>query len=116
MPTVSAARSTVLLIAAAVIALTVTAGAVFRAPAPGSDLRPTDGAGEVIELLQGNQSILWTALSGTVTGFVVQGWPSSTGDAELGGALVMERIEGGADTGVIEFGEKPMTLAFDTAG
>ena len=115
MPSVSAARSTVLVIAAAIIALTMTAGAVLRASTPGSNLQPTGGAGQVIELPQGNRSILWTAPSGTVTGFVVQGWPSSTGDNELGGALVMERIEGGADTGVIDFGEKPMTLSFEPA-
>jgi hypothetical protein len=115
MPTVSAARSTVLVIAAAITALALSAGVVFRAPEPGSDLRPAAGAAEVIELLQGNTSIVWTALSGPVTGYVVQGWPSSTGDSELGGAMMMERIEGG-DAGVISFGEKPMTLSFDTAG
>ena len=45
----------------------------------------------MIDLIQGNESVLWTALSGTVTGYVVQGWPSSNGENELGGALMMER-------------------------
>ncbi len=116
MQTVSAARSTLLVIAAALTAVAMTAGAVFQAPRPGADLRPTGRAADVIELIQGNESLLWTALSGTVTGYAVQGWPSSNGDNDLGGALMMERLENGADAGIIHFGEKPMTLTFDTAG
>ncbi len=116
MQTVSAARSTLLVIVAALTAFAVTAGAVFSAPRPGSDLRPTGGAADLIELIQGNESVLWSALSGTVTGYVVQGWPSSNGENELGGAMMMERLENGGDAGIIQFGEKPMTLSFDIAG
>jgi len=42
------------------------------------------------------------------------GWPSNDGSVELGGALVIEKVE--ADAGVITFVERPMTLEFDLAG
>ncbi|MBW3666018.1 MAG: hypothetical protein KY394_00340 [Actinobacteria bacterium] len=89
--------------------------ALFRAPHPGGDLQPVDGAERVIQLLQGGQSVLWTTLEGTVSLYTVIGWPSSHDDAELGGALMMRTpSDGGA--GVIDFGEKPMTLQFELGG
>lgn len=98
-----------LLLAAGSLATT----AVFQAPGPGSDLSPVGSANQVIEILQGNQSIIWTSLSGTVVAYRVEGWPVSIGENELAGAVVMERPEDGS-AGVIGFGEKPMTVSFDT--
>jgi hypothetical protein len=109
MPTVRTTAS--LTLAGLAIALALSATALFQAPRPGADLDPVGGADNVVQILQGNQNILWTSLSGNVTGYVVQGWPSKTGDTELGGALMMERPANG-QAGVIDFGEKPMTLEF----
>ena len=105
-------------LALSLAALILTAGslattAVFQAPGPGSDLSPVGSAHQVIEILQGSQHVLWTSLSGTVVAYRVEGWPVSIGDDELAGALVMERPQDGT-AGVIGFGEKPMTLSFDT--
>jgi hypothetical protein len=45
----------------------------------------------------------------------VEGWPTTFGENDLGGGVVMERpVDGTA--GVIEFGDKPMTLSFETSG
>ena len=111
-----AARSTLLAIVAVAAALAVTATAVFQAPLPGADLRPTGAAADLIQLVQGSKSILWTSLSGTVVSYTVEGWPSRSGSNELGGAMSMERIDGGSGAGVIDFGEKPMSLSFDFEG
>ncbi len=113
MQSMSTARSTLLAVVAVAAALAVTATAVFQAPRPGADLRPTGSAAGLVQLIQGNESVLWTSLSGTVTGYTVQGWPSREGDNELGGALMIERLEPGADTGVVSLGEKPMSLSFE---
>lgn len=86
--------------------------ALFRAPHPGADLQPVDGAEAIVQLLQGQQSILWTTLEGTVGLYTVIGWPSTHDDAELGGALMMRQPSDG-EAGVIVFGEKPMTLQFE---
>jgi hypothetical protein len=115
MQNVPAVRTTSLAMAAVVTAIALSAGAIFQAPRPGADLAPTGGAENLVQILQGNQNILWTSLSGTVTSFVVQGWPSTSGGNELGGALMIERPSNGA-AGVVEFGGKPMTLRFDVEG
>jgi len=115
MQRVTTVRTPSLVLIVAAVALALSAGALFRAPTPGSDLAPTGGAEKVIRILQGSQSILWTSLSGNVTSHVVQGWPSTSGANELGGALMMERPANG-DAGVIDFGEKPMTLRFEIEG
>jgi hypothetical protein len=86
--------------------------ALFRAPHPGADLQPVDGAEAIVQLLQGQQSILWTTLEGTVGLYTVIGWPSTHDEAELGGALMMRQPSDG-EAGVIAFGEKPMTLQFE---
>lgn len=112
MQRVPALRNTSLGLAVVATTLALSAGALFRAPSPGADLAPTGGAEKVIRILQGNQNVLWTSLSGNVTSYVVQGWPSTSGANELGGALIMERPAEG-EAGVIEFGEKPMTLRFE---
>ena len=90
-------------------------GALFEAPGPGADLEPVDGAAQIIQLLQGQRSLLWTSLGGTVDAYQVLGWPSQHGDSELGGALMIRRPADGT-AGVIAFGEKPMSLHFEAGG
>lgn len=85
--------------------------ALFEAPHPGAKLQSVEGAESVVQLLQGQQSILWTTLEGTVTLYTVLGWPSSHDDAELGGALMIRRPSDG-EAGVIDFGEKPQSVLF----
>jgi hypothetical protein len=89
--------------------------ALFRAEAPGADLEPVDGAQSIVQVLQGNRTLLWTVLSGSVSMYRVEGWPTTFGENDLGGGVMMERpVDGTA--GVIEFGDKPMTLSFETSG
>ena len=101
----------VLLLTAASIGTT----ALFSAERPGADLRPVDGAEEVVQILQGNQTVLWTALSGSVGLYRAEGWPVTTNGNDLGGALVIERPADGS-AGVIDFGEKPKSIVFDIDG
>ncbi len=86
--------------------------ALFQAPSPGSDLEAVSGAELVIDLVQGQKTLLWSSLSGTVTGYTVLGWPSSVDGHDLGGALMIANPENGL-AGVIDFGEKPMSASFD---
>ncbi len=108
----------VALAALALMAASITGTAFYeasyKASSPGADLTPLNGADELVEILQTNQRVLWTALNGSVSSFVVKGWPIEIGDAELGGGLVMERPENGS-VGVIDFGEKPMSVRFELA-
>lgn len=97
------------------IGATFSVTATFSASEPGSGLEPVGGAAELVSLLQGQEHIVWTALTGSVTSYTVVGWPVSDGDVELGGAMVMERPADGS-TGVIDFGERPMTLSFELNG
>lgn len=115
MQRVSAVRTTSLALAVLATAMALSASALFQAPRPGADLAPSGGSEKLIQILQGNQNILWTSLSGNVTSYVAQGWPSRSDGDELGGALVMERPANG-EAGVIDFGEKPMTLRFEIDG
>lgn len=115
MQRVPAVRNTSLALAIVATALAVSASALFQAARPGADLAPRGGSENLIQILQGSQSILWTSVSGSVTSYVVQGWPSTSGANELGGAMTMERPMNG-EAGVIEFGEKPMTLRFEIDG
>jgi hypothetical protein len=101
---------TALILGAMALGSTVT----FRAPGPGLPLQPLGGAVDVIRLVQGEQSILWTALEGDVDTYRVQGWPVGSGGVELGGAVMIERVSG--DAGIVAFGERPMTLEFQMAG
>ena len=66
----------------------------------------------MIQILQGNRNVLWTALSGSVALLPGGGWPVSIDGNDLGGALVIERPADGS-AGVIEFGEKPKSIVFD---
>jgi hypothetical protein len=88
---------------------------IFSADRPGADLRPVDGAGEVVQILQGNRTVLWTALSGSVGLYRVEGWPVNANGNDLGGALMIERPTDGS-AGVIDFGEKPKSIVFDVEG
>ncbi len=95
--------------------LTVAAGlsttALFEASSPGSNLEAVNGAEMIIDLVQGQKTLLWSALSGTVTGYTVIGWPTSAGEHDLGGALTLVKPDNGS-AGVIDFGEKPMSASF----
>ncbi|MGH8946315.1 MAG: hypothetical protein ACRDVL_09200 [Acidimicrobiia bacterium] len=93
-------------------AATFSASALFQAPLPGADLEPVDGAAQVVQLLQGQRSMLWTSLGGNVSSITVTGWPTQEQDNELGGALMIQRPADGS-AGVVKFGEKPMALRFD---
>ncbi len=108
-------RAGLALAGAAVVAASFAASALYRAPAPGFDLLPVAGADEVVEIAQSQSAILWTALTGSVTSYLVLGWPESDGEVELGGALVLERPDDGL-AGVIDFGYKPMSVQFTLDG
>jgi hypothetical protein len=108
-------RAGISLAALTIIAAAFSASALYEAPAPGLDLEPVAGAEKVIDLVQGESAILWTALAGDVTSYLVLGWPETHGEVELGGALVLERPEDGG-AGVIEFGDKPMSIEFTLGG
>jgi hypothetical protein len=84
----------------------------FTAEQPGLDLQPIGTAEQLISLVQGQHSILWVSTTGTVSDITVRGWPVDDGEVELGGGLTITRPDGG-EAGVIEFDEKPMTVAFD---
>jgi hypothetical protein len=103
---------------AAILLLTAASfggAALFSADRPGEDLRPVEGAEEVVHILQGNRTVLWTALSGSVGLYRVEGWPVNANGNDLGGALVIERPADGS-AGVIDFGEKPKSIVFDIEG
>jgi hypothetical protein len=93
---------TPLLAALLLMAASIGGTALFRAASPGDDLRPVDGAGSMVQVLQGNRTVLWTALSGSVSMYRVEGWPVTVGDNDLGGAVMMEQPADGT-AGVIEF-------------
>jgi hypothetical protein len=99
----------------ATTAAAFSASALYEAPSPGLDLEPVAGAEQVIDLVQGESAILWTALAGEVTSYLMLGWPETHGEVELGGALVLERPEDGG-AGVIELGDKPMSIEFTLDG
>ena len=89
--------------------------ALFSASEPGSGLEPVGGAELLVDLIQGQEHLLWSSLSGPVELVTVTGWPSTDGEHELGGALGIERPENGL-VGVVDFGERPMTAEFEFAG
>lgn len=100
---------------AALILVSATTTASFLAERPGADLSPRGRAEDVIGILQGSETILWSSLAGSVSSYRVAGWPSTPAESELGGALVIERPEDGL-AGVIDFGEKPMSVTFELDG
>lgn len=109
-------RSLPLVLAALVItAASLSGSAIFQAKQPGESLRPLGTADQVIQLLQGSHSIVWSSLGSTVSSVVVEGWPDSYGRTELGGAVMIEKTLG-ATSGSVDFGERPRSLRFDLAG
>jgi hypothetical protein len=94
------------------VAASFAGTALFQADRPGADLAPVGAAAEMVQILQGNRTVLWTSLSGPVTWYRVEGWASTVDGNELGGALVIERPADGT-AGVIEFGEKPKSVSFE---
>ena len=70
------------------------------------------GAEAVIDLIQGTKTILWSSLTGTVTNIRTVGWPTDDGTHQLGGALTLVRPTDG-DVGIVNFGEKPMSMTFN---
>jgi hypothetical protein len=108
----SGVRQLAPLAVALLLAASIGGSALFRSETPGADLEPVGGAGSMVQVLQGNKTVLWTALSGSVDLYRVEGWAKTMGDTELGGALVLERPADGT-AGVIEFGEKPKSVSFE---
>ncbi|MFV1962415.1 MAG: hypothetical protein ACC658_11355 [Acidimicrobiia bacterium] len=94
------------------VAAAFSTSALFQAPSPGSNLDPVNGAELIIDLIQGEEALLWSSLSGTVTSYTVLGWPSRVDGQDLGGALMIDKPENGS-AGVIDLGEKPMSVDFD---
>ncbi len=84
----------------------------FAADHPGENLEPIGTAGNLISLVQGGHSILWVSSTGPVSQITVVGWPVDDGEVELGGGLTITRPDGG-DGGVLNFAEKPATVAFE---
>ena len=114
MQTVTSSRLVGIGLAALLTAAAFSTTALFSAPSPGSDLEPVGGAEMIIDLVQGQETILWSSLAGTVNSLKVVGWPSNDGTHELGGAMAIERpVDGQA--GIIDFGEKPMAVEFDVS-
>ena len=103
------------LVAATLVAATTTSVAHFQAANPGADLSPSSGAGGLVEIVQGQETVLWTALTGTVTNITTLGWPTSDGTHDLGGALMIERPVD-ETVGIVDFGEKPMSMRFELEG
>ena len=89
--------------------------AVFGAPAPGDDLVPFDGAELVVDLVLGQQHLLWSTISGRVATLELVGWPTSDGTHDLGGALMIENPANEL-AGVVGFGEKPREVRFNLSG
>lgn len=100
------------LAAAVLITAAGTSFANFQAVSKGSDLKPSNGAEAVIDLIQGHQTVLWSSLAGSVTTIRTVGWPSGDSTHELGGALTLERPDTGL-VGIVDFGEKPMSMTFE---
>jgi hypothetical protein len=102
-------------VALALMAASFGATALFRSGAPGADLKPVGGSDSVVQILQGNRTVLWTALSGSVGMYRVEGWPTTVDGNDLGGAVMIERPADGS-AGVIAFGEKPRSVSFEMSG
>jgi hypothetical protein len=104
-----------ILIAVALLALAVASmtTARFVAEHPGADLNPIGDAGELISLIQGQEHLFWSSLSGPVTQVTVWGWPVSDGEVELGGGLSITRLDGETDSGIIDTGGKPRAVSFE---
>jgi hypothetical protein len=108
-------RAAVVLVAGALlIAASLSTSALFVSTEPGADLEPSGAADQLISLIQGQEHILWTSTAGTVNYVTVTGWPVNDGEVELGGALSITQPDGG-EGGVLDVGEKPMSVEFEFA-
>lgn len=98
---------------AALMTLTATGGAVaiFTAGGPGESMSPVGGADQLVRLTQSSNSVLWTSLAGNVSTVKILSWPTSDGEHELGGALMIERPSDPL-AGTVNIGEKPMSMEF----
>ena len=94
------------------MAASLPATARFAADRPGGNLEPIGNAGSLVSLVQGGNSILWVSTTGPVSRITVVGWPVGDGEVELGGGLTITRPDGG-EAGVLNFVEKPATVAFE---
>jgi hypothetical protein len=113
---IPAVRTLIVAGAALLLAAASFAGtALFQAERPGAELTPAGSAAEMVQILQGNRTVLWTSLSGAVTSYRVQGWASTVDGNELGGAVILERPDDGS-AGVIDFGERPRSISFEFSG
>ena len=100
------------LAATTLVAATTAATVQLQAASPGSELELVGGSGSLIEVVQGQETVLWTALAGTVSNITTLGRPTSDGTHELGGALMIEQ-PANSQVGVVDFGERPMSMRFD---
>lgn len=103
-----APTSTGLLITLVLVGMSVMAQ--FQAPSPGALLEPVGVSAHSVELLQGEDTIHWTSQN-LVVSYRIQGWPSSDGTHELGGAVSVVMVN--SRNGVIGFSDRPMQLEFD---
>ena len=110
--TATRARIGIASLAMAAMAFAASQTAMFEAPAPGEPLVPLGSAAELIQLVQATDAILWTTLGAEVKTTTVLGWPVETGDAELGGALVMEEASDG-EIGLIQLADQPRSVHFE---
>lgn len=95
------------------LTLIAAGGAVasFAAGGPGENLSPLRGAEDLIDLVQSQNSILWTSIGGEVAIVKTTTWGSSDGVHDLGGALFLEQPSDPL-AGTINVGEKPASVDF----
>ncbi len=99
---------------AAIVAMaaSIASTAQFAAEKPGGELKPIGGAAESVSIIQGSQTVFWYSLTGPVTLVTTRGWPVSDGEVELGGGLTITQPDSG-ESGLINTGERPMSVWFD---
>lgn len=103
------------LAASVVVAASFASTAQYAAEKPGSELKPIGAAAASVSIIQGSQTVFWYSLTGPVTLVTTRGWPVSDGEVELGGGLTIAQPDSG-DAGLIETGERPMSISFDFDG
>ncbi len=102
---------------AAIVAMaaSIASTAQYAAEKPGGELKPIGGAAESVSIIQGSQTVFWYSLTGPVTLVTTRGWPVSDGEVELGGGIAIAQPDSGA-AGMINTGERPMSVSFDFDG
>ncbi len=99
---------------AASLAATSTTAVTFAAPEPGARLAPVGDAADMVSLTQGETSLLFASNSSVIETITVTGWPSSDGEHDLGGAILVETVY--RNVGAVTFGEPPRTVEFRISG